>query len=420
MKRVLLFTLLLSASWLAAPRVCASETMLALSNAPDLGQMTSSNLLDPNVTNAATVEANFQHQMELAHQQRLSRDFGAAAKTLVGLLNMDVPVERKRQAMFDLALNTQDDGQLVKAQQIFSQYVHVYPEDPSVPEVLLRQGLLFRQMGVNTFALSKFYAVMSTALKLKLDSIDYYKRIVLQAQTEIADTYYLDGKFEAAVDFFTRIVKSDSPSLNKEQIEYKLVRSLGYLSNRTETVNYARSFLEHYSNSTDVAEIRFLYASALKDVGRNQDSMRQVLTLLQSQQDNVQKNPELWAYWQRRAGNEIANQLYKEGDYLDALEIYLNLTPLDPSITWQAPVLYQSGLVYEQLQQWQKATDTYTAITSRTNELTEAVATPMLKSLFEMAQWRKDYLAWMERARATNSYLSLSLISTNTPSNGTK
>ena len=41
---------------------------------------------------------------------------------------------------------------------------------------------------------------------------------------------------------------------------------------------------------------------ALKEMGRNEDSMRQVLALLQSEQDNVKKDPELWAYWQRRAG----------------------------------------------------------------------------------------------------------------------
>ena len=87
--------------------------------------------------------------------------------------------------------------------------------------------------------------------------------------------------------------------------------------------------------------------------------MKQVLLLLQSQQDNAAKIPRLWVYWQRRAGNEIANQLYKEADYLNALQIYQSLAELDNSPAWQPPVWYQVGLVYEQLQQWQKATDTY-------------------------------------------------------------
>jgi len=80
-------------------------------------------------------------------------------------------------------------------------------------------------------------------------------------------------------------------------------------------------------------------ASALKKLGRNQESMKQVLLLLQSQQENVKKNPELWIYWQQKAGNDIANQLFKEGDYLSALSIYLGLADLNKSPAWQLPVL---------------------------------------------------------------------------------
>jgi tetratricopeptide (TPR) repeat protein len=127
--------------------------------------------------------------------------------------------------------------------------------------------------------------------------------------------------------------------------------------------------------------------------------------LLQSQQEIAGKDPETWAYWQRRAGNEIANQLYKEGDYLDALEIYLSLAELDKSAAWQAPVWYQAGLVYEQLHQWQKATDTYTRILDRQKELNDAGTPPALASLLEMARWRRDYIAWMQKAKLSEMAL---------------
>jgi tetratricopeptide (TPR) repeat protein len=257
-------------------------------------------------------------------------------------------------------------------------------------------------MGVTTLAISKFYAVMFTALKLKLDNVDYYKKLVLQAQIEIADTYYLEGKYLEAADFFGRLLKTESMGLNVPQIQFKLIRSLSFLTNNTETVARAQAFLELYPNSSDVPEVRFVLASTLKQVGRNQDSMRQVLLLLQSQEENVQKNPETWIYWQQRAGNEIANQLYKEGDYLNALEIYVNLADLNKSPVWQLPVWYQTALVYEQLQQWQKATDMYVRILDRRKELTDAETSPSLVSLFDMVKWRKDYIAWMERSKATN------------------
>jgi tetratricopeptide (TPR) repeat protein len=130
--------------------------------------------------------------------------------------------------------------------------------------------------------------------------------------------------------------------------------------------------------------------------------MKQVLLLLQSQEDNVRKNPETWIYWQQRAGNDIANQLYKEGDFFSSLQIYLSLADLNKSPGWQLPVWYQTALVYEQLQQWQKATETYDRILARQKELTPDTSTPTLVSLLEMSKWRKDYIDWMQKAKLAN------------------
>lgn len=371
----------------------------------------SSNLVHPGaVTNKAQMEHYFQNQLDLADRQRHAKYPELAAQTLINILETNAPIEFKRPALFELALATQDNNQFVKAQQVYAQYLQRYPEDPRAPEVLLRQGLLYRQMGVNTLAISKFYAVMSSALKLNLTNIDYYKDLVLQSQTEIADTYYELAQFNESADFYSRLLKADSPSLNKPQIEFKLIRSLSYLTNNDETISRAQSFLEHFPDYPDVPEVRFILASADKAVGHNAEALKQVLLLLQSQQNNAKSNPDLWAYWQRRAGNEIANQLYKEGDYLDALQIYQNLAGLDTAVTWQAPALYQVGLVYEQLQQWQKATDTYDQILARRSEMTGTNAPPSLASLCEMVQWRKDYVAWLQKARAADMGLQHSYL----------
>ena len=66
------------------------------------------------------------------------------------------------------------------------------------------------------------------------------------------------------------------------------------------------------------------------------------------------------------------------------------------------PVWYQTGLVYEQLEQWQKATEIYQRILDRRAELTGTDASPSLISLSDMAKWRKDYLAWVEKAKISN------------------
>jgi tetratricopeptide (TPR) repeat protein len=349
-------------------------------------------------TREPDADADLKIKLQLAQRERLDKSLTPAAQILEGILKMKAPVELQRQALFELAEVMQDDDQPAKAQQIWSQYLQLYAQDPSVPDVLLRQGLLYRKMGVDEFAISKFYAVMSSALKLKLDNLAYYKKLVLQAQTEIADTYYLDAKFSESAELFNRILKSGEAEANREQLEWKLIRSLSYLTNHLDTITKAQSFLGRFTNSSNVPEVRFLLAHALKNMGRNADAMQQVLLLLQSQQENVSKDPETWAYWQRRAGNEIANQLYKEADYLNALQIYLSLVQLDQSPVWQVPVLYQVGMVYEQLQQWQKATDTYARILDRQKQLGQN-NNPTLALLLEMAQWRKDYIAWMQKAR---------------------
>jgi tetratricopeptide (TPR) repeat protein len=390
----------------ASTNTLTNTTTLASTNtdsAPEPGQLPVPSGL--NTSDAATTNVNqlqqFQILLDLGRQQRRDKDLALAAKTLVSILESNAPTELKRPALFELALVSQDDGKFLKAQQIFAQYMHIYPNDPSVPEVLLRQGLIYRQMGVNALAVSKFYAVMSTALKLKLDNMEYYKKLVLQAQIEIADTYYLEGEFEESADFFTRLLKSGAPELNKPQIEFKRIRSLSFLTNQTDTIAKAQTFLELYTNSSDVPEVRFMLASSLKKIGRNREAMKQVLLLLQSQQENVRKNPETWIYWQQKAGNDIANQLYKEGDYIDALQIYLGLADLDHSPAWQMPVWYQSGLVYEQLQQPPKAAEMYQRIMDRQKELTEGNSSPSLQSLIDMAKWRKDYLDWMQKAKTT-------------------
>ena len=344
----------------------------------------------------------FQAQLDLARQQRSCKGTILATQTLTALISSTAPAEIKRGALFELALVAQDENHLVKATQLFAQYLHLYPDDPTDPEVLLRQGLIYRQMGVTALAISKFYAVMSTSLRLKLENLDYYKKLVLQAQIEIADTYYLEGRYLESSDYFNRLLKNPPADLDQAQIQYKLIRSLSALTNSAETVAHAQVFLDVFTNSLDVPEVRFLLAASLKQLGRNQESLKQVLVLLQSERENVEKNPELWAYWQRRAGNEIASQLFKEGDYLDALQINLTLADLDKSPAWQLPVWYQTALIYEQLEQWQKASDTYQLILSRRGELDASNSAPSLISLSDMAKWRKDYLAWQEKAKIAN------------------
>lgn len=404
-----------SAADIAGTNAPSDLAALDTAAAPGLGQLPT-----PGTVQAVKAQPvpntvkQFQVQLELGREERRQKNIELADKTLSNLLTSDAPDEIKRLALFELALVSQDDGKLLRAEQIFGQYLHNYADDPSSPEVLLRQGLIYRQMGINSLAVSKFYAVMSSALKLKLENMDYYKKLVLQSQIEIADTYFQEGKYDEAADFFHRLLRTGNPDLDQIQTHYKLVRALSNSTNCVETSAQAQSFLDLYPQAPEVPEVRFFFATALKKLGHNNESMKQVLLLLQSQAENVHEDPQAWAYWQQRAGNEIASQLFKDGDYFSALQIYNSLADLDKSPGWQLPVWYQTGLIYEQLQQWDKASDVYQRMTDRQKELTDATSTPAVLSLIDMAKWRKDYISWMKKAKVTQQEYLLSQ-NTNTP-----
>jgi tetratricopeptide (TPR) repeat protein len=137
--------------------------------------------------------------------------------------------------------------------------------------------------------------------------------------------------------------------------------------------------------------------------------MQEVLVLLESQQTAARENDSQWTYWQRRTGNEIANELYKEADYVNALEIYKSLANLNNAPSWKLPVWYQMGLVYERLLQPQKATEMYDRILASEKELGPEAANPSLAAVIEMARWRKNHLQWQIQAEKTKEQLSVML-----------
>jgi len=352
-------------------------------------------------------EAKAQAELELLRTLRFQKSLQLAEKQAEDLLADTYPPEIRRQAMLEAAYIAMDLDQNAKAQQIFNEYMRRYPKDPSVPEVCLRQGLLYRQMGAPQQALAKFYQVMNHALALKLTELEYYQRLVLKAKTEIAETYYIQGKYADAAEFYLRLLKAEEKGLDRATCQYKLIRSLAAQSLHDRVISQAQSFSDFYPNSLELPEVRYLLADALKKVGRNRESMQQVLALLQTQQKQSEKHPELWAYWQQKTGNEIANELYKEGDYMSALEIYTGLARINSSATWQAPVWYQIGLVYEHLKQPAKADEMYDQILKRQEEIRTNTPTPGLLALLDMAQWRRGYLKWSETADASTKRLNI-------------
>lgn len=358
-------------------------------------------LLDPTPASAPVdpaVLASFKSRLAAARNLITTRQFNLAGPTLVALLAENVPDEIRQTAMLNLGALAQAENDLPRAQAIFTQFLDRWPGDSRAPEILLRQGAIFRQMGLNNLALAKFYSVMTAALSLKNDQFANYQRLVLQAQVEIAETQYLAGRFTEAADFYTRLLKHIDNSVDRPKIQFRLIRSLIAIGRNEEAAGQAQDFLTRYPDGREAPETRYYLAQSLKAAGQSGEALRQVSIFLREQKSQTQDRPEVWAYWQQRVGNEIGNQLYKEGDYVKALEVYLNLSQLDAAPSWRLPVDYQVGLTYERLLQPQKAMDTYNQILARESTL-GTNTTPGLKAVFDMARWRVGFIQWQGKAQ---------------------
>lgn len=356
-------------------------------------------------TNA--VGTNYIRSLALADYYKRTSQPEDAEPILVALLAGNVPEQIQKKALLELGAVVRDENDLPRAQTIYSQYLNRWPDDSRIPEVYLRQGEIFRQMGLTDLALGKFYSVMASALTLKNDQFGYYQKLVLETQVEIAETHYLMGHYVDAADFYKRLLQNPDPGLNRPQMEYRLVRSLAIIGHNDEAASEAQDFISRYPDAEELPEVRYYLAQALKALGRDNEALQQVLLCLQQQKAKSGNDPAVWRYWQQRVGNEIANQLYREGDYVQAVEIYTDLAQLDSTPVWQVPVLYQMGLAYEKLSQPEKASDAYTQILAQEKNV-GTNATPGMQAVFDMAQWRINFLKWEQNAESVDRSLAAS------------
>jgi tetratricopeptide (TPR) repeat protein len=419
---------LLLSGWLAAAQTADAPAAASPAFAPPPGLNEASNseeFLDqtnvPVGTNALTAAQTLQKLHEkLSNAQNLvtTRQFNLAEPILLELLVGSVPDDLRKQALCQLAMAAEGENDLPRAQSILAQYLEHWPGDMRTPEILLRQGQIFRQMGLNNLALGKFYAVMTVALSLKDDQLKYYEHLVLQAQLEIAETHYLMGQFADAADFYGRLLKSSDPELNRPLAQFRLVRSLSVTAHTQEAVGAAQDFLARYPDDPEEPEVRYYLAQGLKASGQSGEALRQVLLFLREEKAKTEGEPEVWAYWQQRVGNEIANELYKEGDYVKALDVYLSLAKLDPSPAWQIPVKYQVAITYEHLMQPEKAVATYNDILTHQADV-GTNSTPGLAAVFDMSRWRVNFLTWQQKAENVAHSMTPAMTVTDSRTNST-
>ena len=344
-------------------------------------------------------EAELDTWLDIAKRERASTNYAAAESLLKGILKRQLRTELYRPVLRELAVLYETKDELAKAQQVLAQYLTRYPSDLAVPEVLLEQGRNYQRMGVPRLAVSKFYAVMSSAINLTAGDPASAQRIVLRAQHEIANCYFDSAEYDSAVDFFRRMLKLPLSVRDEATVRFKLVRSLERLARTNEVVGEAEMFVRRCPTAPQLPEIRVVLATNLKSLGRDAEAVTQVAALLKQDRNQPGLDLEALARWQWRAGNDLGNQLYRQGDYINSLEVYRLLEELGDSPEWKWSIWYQTALVLEKLDQVGRARSTYQRI------LAERAKAPAgsqqgLDLVADLARWRLESLDWGEHAAA--------------------
>jgi TolA-binding protein len=295
-------------------------------------------------------------------------------------------------ALLGLAHMHRRKGELTKAVAIYEKYLKEYPGDDAAPDALLELGRSLREMGAYNTAIVRFYSVINSTLKLPVGGFTHYQQLAKTAQFEIAETHFEAGEYAEAGKFFSRLRLLDLAPADRAHAHFMAAYSLYLQGSMDATVTMLDTFLEQWPDDENVPEARYMLATSLRKLKRPQDAFVATLSLLRAEKTKVASNPKRWSYWQRRTGNQLANDFFEDGDIVNAQAIYAGLASLSNDPAWLLPVTYQLGLCYERLGSPERAHAAYKAIVDGVKD--DAAANFI--ELKKLAAWRIGELDWHE------------------------
>ncbi|MBI2815154.1 MAG: tetratricopeptide repeat protein [Opitutae bacterium] len=293
-------------------------------------------------------------------------------------------------ALLGLARVHRRQGALTKAAAIYERFLKDYPGDGLVPDALLELGRTHRALGASQLAIARFYSVINSTIKLPEEGFAHYQMLAKTAQFEIAETHFLLGNFAEAGKFYTRLRLLDLAPADRARAHFKSAYALHLGKDYEGAVTALNSYLEQWPQDEHGPEARYLLALSLRALGRQQQALEATLQLLRTQQAGG--DPKAWAYWQRRTGNQLANDFFQNGDTANALAVYQGLAGLSPDAGWRLPITYQIALCHERLRQTDLAITAYQGIVDGAKSPVSAESTELAR----MAAWRLDQLKWSD------------------------
>jgi len=334
-------------------------------------------------------------------------DYESAEIAYRQILSASASAEQDRDALLGLARMYRRKNELTRSAAVYEKLIKEFPGDGLLPIVYLELGRTHRGLGAYRLAISRFYSVINTTLKLTEDGADTYRQLARTAQFEVAETYFISGNYEEAARFFSRLKLLDLAPVDRARAHFKSAFAHFKGEDYEKATATLRSFLELNPDDENTPEALYLLSVSLRRLGQNQESLVAALGLLKREQSRTANDPKRWIYWQRRTGNQLANEFYEQGDASSALVIYLSLARLSPEPSWRLPVMYQVGLCYERLRSEDQAREVYRVVVEEI-KTADPVANRAgeLSELASMATWRLQHLDWLSSTdRELNTFL---------------
>ena len=332
----------------------------------------------------------------LAKRMAERRDNDAAETAYIEVLNSAVSDEIVEDALIAYAEFLRSNGQDTRAAAIYEKFLASFPGSPRANTVLISLGRTLRDMGAFNISLARFYAVLNSTLAVTPENIQRYRDLAQLAKFEIAETYYQQGDYASAGKFFGRIKLLDLPPEDRARASFREAYAFLLDGKLEQAVPSLRLFLENYPRNTSAQEARYLLCISLRRLGRVQEALTETLAILRAAKATAESDNERWTYWQRRTGNQLANDFYEQGDFTSALTIYQTLAELRSAPDWRWPALYQVGLCYERLRQPERAAASYRDILAESAAAQKAgiAANNTATEVRGMAEWRLGQIDW--------------------------
>lgn len=344
-------------------------------------------------------------------------DFESAEIAYQQILGARATAEQDRDALLGMARMYRRKNELTKAAAVYEKLIREYPGDAILPVAYLELGRTHRALGAYRLAIARFYSVINSTLKLTEEGADTYRQLARTAQFEVAETYFVSGDYAEAARFFSRLKLLDLAPSDRARAHFKSAYALHMGGDYEKAITTLRSFLESNPDDENTPEALYLLSVSYRRLGQNQESLAAALGLLKLEQGKENQDPKRWAYWQRRTGNQLANEFYEQGDASSALAIYVSLANLSNDPVWRLPVLYQIGLCYERLRSGDKARESFTQVVNEVKAATiPKNRSAELAELAKMASWRLKHLDWQSNAdRDLNNFFQDNATPIDTP-----